>query len=184
MRSYGTLPDLIRFLRRLVGRRWLSFERSVHPVSSKTGRTPQLPHTPAFGPILKQVTKRWWNNFFFCADDIERCVKGHRRRWIEPFSDYPSVWPVKIGTNLTRSEIEALENARFQLLQKQNVPMSRTFNNSAPPRNLSQVSMPDNTDVYPKTRKSKNMRRSITCANSKHMQNIDSARAINEGKYS
>ena len=130
------------------------------------------------------VTRRWWSSFFFCADDIERCVKGHRRRWIEPFSDYeerppiPSVWPVKIGTNLTRSEIEALENAGFQLPQKQSIPVSRTFNSSAPPRDLSQVPMPDNADVYPKTRKSKNMRRSITCASSKHMQNIDSARAM------
>jgi hypothetical protein len=122
--------------------------------------------------------------FFFCVDDIERCVKGYRRRWIEPFSDYeerppiPSVWPVKIGTNLTRSEIEALENAGFQLPQKQSVPVSRTFNSSAPPPDLSQVPMPDNADVYPKTQKSKNMRRSITCASSKHMQNIDSARAM------
>jgi hypothetical protein len=163
MRSYGTLLGLIRFLRRLVGRRWLSLERSVHPVSSKTGRAPQLPHTLAFGPTLKKVTRRWWSNFF--SDYEER-------------PPIPSVWPVKIVTNLTRSDIEALENAGFQLPQKQSVPMSRTFNSSAPPRDLSQVSMPDNADVYPKTRKSKNMRRSITCASSKHMQNIDSARAM------
>ena len=44
--------------------------------------------------------------FFFCADDIERCVKGSRRKWVTRFSDVegqppiPAIWPVKIGTNL------------------------------------------------------------------------------------
>ena len=57
--------------------------------------------------------------FFFCSDDIERCVKGSRRKWVIPYSDtlerppIPTIWPVKIGTNLTHSEIVALENAGF-----------------------------------------------------------------------
>jgi hypothetical protein len=58
-------------------------------------------------------------DFVFCPDDIERCVKGPRRKWFMPFSvddqkpPIPPIWPVKIGTNLTRSEIFALENAGF-----------------------------------------------------------------------
>ena len=136
-------------------------------------------YTPSYRgnhPVVEQ--------FFFCANDIERCVKGHRRKWIEPFSDYedrpliPSVWPVKIGTNLTRSEIEALENAGFQLPQKRNVPVGRTFNVLGLPPDLSQVPVPDSADAHPKTRKSKTVRRNITCASSKHMQNIDSAKVM------
>ena len=57
--------------------------------------------------------------FFFCSDDIERCVKSSRRKWVIPYSDtlkkppIPIIWLVKIGTNLTHSEIVALENTGF-----------------------------------------------------------------------
>ena len=122
--------------------------------------------------------------FFFCADDIERCVKGSRRRWVEPFSQteerppIPLVWPVNIGTDLTRTEIEALENGGFQLPQKQRVPVNRTFSNAAPPRDLSNIPVPDNADVFPKTRNSKSIRRCNPAASSKQMQNIYSARVM------
>jgi Ulp1 family protease len=36
--------------------------------------------------------------FFFYNDDIERCVKGIRQKWIQSRVDIPSIWPVKIGT--------------------------------------------------------------------------------------
>ena len=59
--------------------------------------------------------------FFFCANDIERCIKDSRRYWVIYYSDtlerppIPTIWPVKIRTNLTSSKINALENADFQL---------------------------------------------------------------------
>ena len=59
--------------------------------------------------------------FSFCSDDIERCVKGSRCKWVIPYSDtlerppIPTIWPIKIGTNLTHTKIVALENAGFQL---------------------------------------------------------------------
>ena len=83
--------------------------------------------------------------FFFCPDDIERCVKGFRRKWVVLFSDtqgkppIPPVWPVMVGTRLTRSEIMALENAGFQLPSKERVTLTRLFNNSAHPLDLSRV---------------------------------------------
>jgi hypothetical protein len=40
--------------------------------------------------------------FFFCNDDIERCVKGTKRKWVQSRPDIPSIWPVKIGTNLSK----------------------------------------------------------------------------------
>jgi hypothetical protein len=45
----------------------------------------------------------------------------------------PFVWPVKIGTNLTRPEIVKLENAGFQLPQKERITPTRLFNTTAPP---------------------------------------------------
>ena len=68
--------------------------------------------------------------FFFCVDDIERCIKASRRKWIIPYSNtlerppILTIWPIKIGTNLTRSEIKALENASFQLLQREHITPS------------------------------------------------------------
>ena len=123
------------------------------------------------------------DQFFFCADDIERCVKGTRRKWIMPFSltqerpPIPSIWPVKIGTNLTRDEMEALENAGFRLPQKEQLPINRTFNNAAPPRDLSHIPVPDKADVYPKSRRSKTMKR-IPAMTRKHMKNIESATSM------
>ena len=57
--------------------------------------------------------------FFFCFNNIERYVKGSRRKWVIPYFDtlqrppILTIWLVKIGTNLTRREIVALENAGF-----------------------------------------------------------------------
>ena len=53
--------------------------------------------------------------FFFCNDDIERCVKGTKRKWVILVPEIPAIWPVKRGTNLSKQEILALEAARFQL---------------------------------------------------------------------
>ena len=55
--------------------------------------------------------------FYFCNDDIERCVKGTKRKWVISLPDIPTMWPVKRGTNLTKQEILALEAAGFQLPQ-------------------------------------------------------------------
>lgn len=52
-------------------------------------------------------------------------MNGISRKWIEPFSQrqkrpsIPSVWPIKIRTNLTCDEKQALENAGFHLSQKE-----------------------------------------------------------------
>jgi hypothetical protein len=51
--------------------------------------------------------------FFLCNDNIEHCVKGTRRKWVESRPDIPSIWPVKIGTNLSTKEILDLESAGF-----------------------------------------------------------------------
>ena len=73
--------------------------------------------------------------FFFCADDIERCVKGSHCKWVIPYSTtlesppIPTIWPIKIRTNLNHSEIITLENASFQLPQREHISLNRSFNN-------------------------------------------------------
>ena len=101
--------------------------------------------------------------FFFCSNDIERCTKDSRHKWIIPYFDtyerppIPTIWLVKIGTNLTCSKIVALENTRFQLPQRERVPLNRSFNNFALPMDFSSLQVPENPDHFPRTRKSKSV---------------------------
>jgi hypothetical protein len=53
--------------------------------------------------------------FFFYNNDIEQCVKYTRQRSIQSGPDVPNIWPVKIGTDLSRKKILDLENVGFQL---------------------------------------------------------------------
>jgi hypothetical protein len=65
--------------------------------------------------------------FFFCNDDIERCIKGTKRRRVKSRPNVPNVWPVKIGTNLSRKEILDLEHIGFQLPQRAVISPRRLF---------------------------------------------------------
>ena len=89
-------------------------KKSMLLTLSYMGRAPRLSFSLDYGEEHMQL--------FFCADDIERCVKGSCRKWVISYSNtlerplIPTIWPIKIGTNLTCSKIEALENVSFQLL--------------------------------------------------------------------
>ena len=92
--------------------------------------------------------------FFFYVDDIERCVKGSHHQWVIPYSNslerppIPTIWPVKIGTNLTGSEIKALENAGFQLLKRERITPSQFFGNSTLPVDFSTLQVLENPNQY------------------------------------
>ena len=122
--------------------------------------------------------------FFFCADNIERCVKGSRRKWVIPYSNtlerpsIPTIWPVKIGTNLTRSKIKALENDGFQLPQREHVTPSQLLGNSTLSVDFSTFQVLENPDRYPKTRKSKSIQWSNSGLSSKQLLNINFAKAM------
>ena len=122
--------------------------------------------------------------FFFCLDNIERCIKGSHRKWVIPYSDILEkphvsiIWPVKIRTNLTRSKIVALKNARFQLPQRERVPLNRSFNNFALLVDFSSLKVPENPDHFLGMRKFKCVRRSNTSLSSKELLSINSAMAL------
>ena len=44
-------------------------------------------------------------DFWFCCDDIERCVKGYKRQFVLDWRGIPNTWPVRVGTKLTVSQI-------------------------------------------------------------------------------
>ena len=43
-------------------------------------------------------------DFWFCSDDIHRCVKGSKRKWVIDWPPVPDVWPILSGTNFSREE--------------------------------------------------------------------------------
>ena len=73
--------------------------------------------------------------------------------------------------NLTLVEIllNLLENAGFQLPQKECITPTRHFNTSAPPLDLSGVDVPANPNSYPSSKQSKSTRRSATAPLTKQM---------------
>ena len=54
-------------------------------------------------------------NFWFCPDDIDRCMKGTKQKWVLHWPEVPEVWPVLSGTNLNWEETLLLQHAGFCL---------------------------------------------------------------------
>jgi hypothetical protein len=113
--------------------------------------------------------------FFFYNNDIKRCVKGTRRKWIQSRPDIPSIWPVKIGTNLSKKEILDLESAGFQLPQRAVISPRRLFGMEELPFDLSSYFTPASPDDYPKTRSDKIIRRNNNAPTTKHANNFASS---------
>jgi hypothetical protein len=126
-------------------------------------------YTGVWTNIRRNLSER--TEFFFCSDDIDRCVKGTRRKWVAKHSadhempPIPDVWPVKLGTNLKPTEILALEAAGFQLPLKKPVSPRRLFSSAPPPANLSAVPVPAEPDRYPGKRDGKIVKRTATRPN-------------------
>ena len=69
-------------------------------------------------------------DFWFCSDDIDRCVKGTKRRWVLDWLNVLEVWPVLSGTNLNREETLLLQHVGFRLQERPLLSPRRLFNMS------------------------------------------------------
>jgi hypothetical protein len=71
---------------------------------------------PPFTGIQQKTTSRETKQkqFWFCPTNINCCISG-QSRWIVYYSDIPSTWRVKTGTNLSQAEVEAFEAAGFEI---------------------------------------------------------------------
>jgi len=54
-------------------------------------------------------------DFKFCWDNIERCLKGTKWKWIIDWPKVLEVWPFLSGTNLSRDETLLLQHVGFHL---------------------------------------------------------------------
>jgi hypothetical protein len=103
-----------------------------------------------------QKKKEELMQFFFYNDDIERCVKGLRRRWVKSRPDVPDIWPVKLGTNLTKKEILALEHTGCHLPQRAVISPRRLFGGDILV-DVASYPTPLFLDNHPKARPGKNI---------------------------
>jgi len=69
-------------------------------------------------------------DFWFCAVQIAQCIMGPKRSYILTRPEIPDVWPILIGTNLTRTKIIELEEARFYLQSSLLMSPQRLFTSS------------------------------------------------------
>jgi hypothetical protein len=109
--------------------------------------------------------------FFFCNDDIERYAKGTKRKWVQSRPDIPSIWPVKIGTNLSKREILDFESAGFQLPQRAVISLRRLFGMEELPFNLASFLTLASADDCPKTRSGKSICRNNNAPSMKQANN-------------
>jgi hypothetical protein len=105
--------------------------------------------------------------FFFYNDDIERCVKGTKRKWVQSRPDIPSIWPVKIGTNLSKKKILDFESAGFQLSQPAVISSRRLFGTEELPFNLASFPTLASADDCPKTRSCKSIHKNNNAPSTK-----------------
>jgi hypothetical protein len=108
-------------------------------------------------------------DFWFCPDDIERCVKGSKCSWVLDWPQVPHVWPVLSGTNLTRQETLLLQDAGFKLQEHPSMSPRHMFTLS----NLFEAPVfdhpgPANPDIYPTPRNNKSIRRNANAPTAEH----------------
>ena len=53
--------------------------------------------------------------FFFCNDNIEKCMKRTKQKWVVSRPVVLEVWPIKMGTKYSFKEILVFKNVDFQL---------------------------------------------------------------------
>ena len=119
------------------------------------------------------------DEFWFCPDDIHRCVMGPRRSHVLSRPQVPEVWPVLIGTNLTLDEIILFEEAGFRLQECPSMSPRRLFTSSK----LFEVvewtyARPPHADKPPCIRNGKNIRRNDKSPTDDHCNQWESARNV------
>ena len=136
---------------------------------------------PTYTSIMQNAHKKRPETmeFFFYNNDIKRCIKGTKRKWVQSRPDIPSIWPVKIGTNLSKKKILQLESASFQLPQRAVISPRRLFGMEELSFTLASFPSPANADDFPKTRLGKSICRNNNAPNIQQANNCASSLTLN-----
>jgi hypothetical protein len=116
---------------------------------------------PTYTGIMRNAHKKRpeFKEFFFCNDDIERCLKGTKQEWVQSRPDIPSIWLVKIGSNLSKKEILDLESVGFQLPQRAVISLRRLFGMDELSFDLASFPTLASANEFPKTRSGNSIHR-------------------------
>ncbi len=97
------------------------------------------------------------HKFWFCVNNLTRCVGGTRRKYCVNRPLVPSMWPVQVGTNLTQFEVITLEEAKKNLFEARKcVPQTLFANESTTCSRLA------NPKAWPKNHNNKPIQQATT----------------------
>ena len=135
---------------------------------------------PTYTGMMKNYKKiKVQMQFFFCNNDIERCVKGTIRKWVETKPPVPEIWPVKVGTNLSQQEVLGLEHAGFRLAERPALGPHQLFTElDLGDIDFNNYPCPESPEEYPKRRFGKNIRRNSKAPTTKHSNMYASAQYV------
>ena len=142
--------------------------------NSKVGSSKHGTPTPIYKGLKKKF--RSTNNveyeFWFCPNDIKRCVSGIKKKYVLGWPTVPNTLLVKMGTNLSR-----------ELQQKEALsPHCRLSTIPTLPIPRSHFCMPLNPDAHPTFRFRKTIHRNPTTPTANHKNKWESA-GLMDGYY-
>ena len=85
-------------------------------VQSKVGSSKHGNFTPIY-KVMKEYrsTNNVEDRFWFYPHDIKYCVSGNTKKYVLDWLIVPGTWLVKVGINMPKKEVLALEDTGFQL---------------------------------------------------------------------
>lgn len=99
----------------------------------------ELANNGTFAPTYKRMKEEFCSTstieyeLWICIDDIKRCVSGNNKKYTLDWPILPIRWPVKIGKNLSKEDVLALEDNWIPIASKEGIFTSlHAFNDYDP----------------------------------------------------
>jgi hypothetical protein len=109
--------------------------------NAKVGSSKHDTPAPTYKGFNKQF--RSTNNveyeFWFCPDDIKRCVSDTKKKYVLDWPTVPNTWLVKKCVNLSREEVLALETPNFNYNRGMHCPLFVGFQQYQPFLSFSRI---------------------------------------------
>jgi hypothetical protein len=141
--------------------------------------------TPTYKGLKKEYgfTNNVEYKFWFCPDDIKRCVSWNKKKYVLNWPVVSNIWPVKIGTNLSRQEVLTLVDVGFQLQQREVLsPSCRLSTIAILPILRTDFHVPLNPNAHPTSRFGKSVRLNLAPPTVDHKNKWESA-GLTDGYY-
>jgi hypothetical protein len=135
--------------------------------------------TPLYKEMLKfPKTNNMEHGFWFCHD-IKRCVSNNKNEYDMDRPIVLNTWPLKIGINISRERVLALEYVMFRLQERETfLPYCRLSTIGTLPIPSFHVCVPLNHDVYSTSRFSKIRHHNLRLQKTYHINKWESDRLM------